>query len=439
MAAPPDSKSDKSPEELLCAAAEAGNDDAIAELISTGADPTYFDASGMTPLMRAATGGHPPPPRAPRGLSAGDLTSDPATYDLLLDHALRSELILGTVARRQAAPANSSDGVPAETYLDSRVSFSEDRVMDAESKAVMMEWERPLMEAHARAVCAAGGGKVLNVGFGMGLVDQAMQRYEPEEHTIIEAHPEVYARMLKLGWGEKKNVRILFGRWQDVIPQLGSYDVVPKVKLQIDSVSEVNFYNRGLTLLIKAHTFLVKKNLSKGGSYDLIEIPRASQHFIGTDKYESAQRRGYSNQRLPDLHNPSSSFLVWQANGLWKKWSLPNPYNCYIFSAYAGIFFDTYGEYYEDMREFHEHLPKLLRPGGVYSYFNGLCGDNAFFHVVYCQLVAMELASLGYSTQFVPLPVKDCLKAEVWEGVKQKYWQLDTYHLPVCQAESESE
>ena len=340
MAAPPDSKSDKSPEELLCAAAEAGNDDAIAELISSGADPTYFDASGMTPLMHAATGGHAAAARllldagapwnalSPEGLSAGDLTSDPATYDLLLDHALRSELILGTVARRQAAPANSSDGVPAETYLDSRVSFSEDRVMDAESKAVMMEWERPLMEAHARAVCAAGGGKVLNVGFGMGLVDQAMQRYEPEEHTIIEAHPEVYARMLKLGWGEKKNVRILFGRWQDVIPQLGSYD---------------------------------------------------------------------------------------------------------------GIFFDTYGEYYEDMREFHEHLPKLLNPGGVYSYFNGLCGDNAFFHVVYCQLVAMELASLGYSTQFVPLPVRDCLKAEVWEGVKQKYWQLDTYHLPVCQAESESE
>jgi protein arginine N-methyltransferase 2 len=65
---------------------------------------------------------------------------------------------------------------------------------------------------------------VLNVGFGMGLVDEAIQRYEPEEHTIVEAHPEVYERMLKLGWGEKKNVRIVFGRWQDVMPQLGSYD-----------------------------------------------------------------------------------------------------------------------------------------------------------------------------------------------------------------------
>ncbi|XP_066367043.1 LOW QUALITY PROTEIN: protein arginine N-methyltransferase 2-like [Miscanthus floridulus] len=289
--------------------------------------------------MHAAAGGHAAVARllldcgapwnalSPSGLSAGDLASDPDTYDLLLDHSLRSELVLGTVARRQVAPANASDAPPAESYLESRVSFSEERVLDAESKAVMMAWERPLMEAHARAVCQ-GGGKVLNVGFGMGLVDEAIQRYEPEEHTIVEAHPEVYERMLKLGWGEKKNVRIVFGRWQDVMQQLGSYD---------------------------------------------------------------------------------------------------------------GIFFDTYGEYYEDMREFHQHLPKLMKPGGIYSYFNGLCGDNAFFHTVYCQLVALELANLGYSTQFIPLPVKDCLAEEVWKGVKQKYWQLDTYYLPACQSKSESE
>jgi hypothetical protein len=55
----------------------------------------------------------------------------------------------------------------------------------------------------------------------------------------------------------------------------------------------------------------------------------------------------------------------------------------------------------------------LLKPKGIYSYFNGLCGDNAFFHTVYCQLVALELVNLGYSTQFIPLPVKDCLAKEV--------------------------
>jgi hypothetical protein len=47
----------------------------------------------------------------PSGLSAGDLAPDSDTYDLLLDHALRSELVLGSwhrrVVRRQAAPGNA--------------------------------------------------------------------------------------------------------------------------------------------------------------------------------------------------------------------------------------------------------------------------------------------------------------------------------------------
>ncbi|KAK8988840.1 hypothetical protein V6N11_030214 [Hibiscus sabdariffa] len=96
--------------------------------------------------------------------------------------------------------------------------------MDSDSKAVMMGWEKPLMEAQAKA-------------------------YGPATHTIVEAHPVVYERMLHTGWGKKNNVKIILGRWQDVVSQLGSYD---------------------------------------------------------------------------------------------------------------GILFDTYGEYYKDLREFHQHLPKLL-------------------------------------------------------------------------------
>lgn len=95
--------------------------------------------------------------------------------------------------------------------------------MDSDNKAVMMAWEKPLMEAHAKAVCS-GGGHVLNIGFGMGLVDSAIQQYAPVTHTIVEAHPAVYERMLRTGWAEKENVKIIFGRWQDVLSQLETYD-----------------------------------------------------------------------------------------------------------------------------------------------------------------------------------------------------------------------
>ena len=50
-----------------------------------------------------------------------------------------------------------------------------------------------------------------------------------------------------------------------------------------------------------------------------------------------------------------------------------------------------YGEYYSDMREFHSYLPKLLNPGGIYSFFNGLCPHNIFFQGVMCQVVSRGL------------------------------------------------
>ncbi|CAA6667398.1 unnamed protein product [Spirodela intermedia] len=289
--------------EQLCEAAMAGGDCAkLRELIAGGADVCHFDGDGMTPLMYASRRGNAEAVRllleagapwnalTPGGLSAGDFAMENGhqeAFDLLLNAGIQAELVLGTVARR------SGSGGSEEKYLEERVLFSEDRVMDSESACPSDLW-------------GSDGGHFLNIGFGMGLVDSAIQRYSPASHTIIEAHPDVYKRMIE----------ILFGRWQDVLPQLESYD---------------------------------------------------------------------------------------------------------------GIFFDTYGEYYEDQKQFHQQLPKLLKPGGIYSYFNGFCGGNAFF------------TCLGFSTQYVPLPVKDCLSEEIWDGVRHKYWQLDTYYLPVCQASCDSE
>ncbi len=38
----------------------------------------------------------------------------------------------------------------------------------------MMGWEAPLMERHAAEICA-NGGDILNVGFGLGIIDEAIQ------------------------------------------------------------------------------------------------------------------------------------------------------------------------------------------------------------------------------------------------------------------------
>ena len=65
--------------------------------------------------------------------------------------------------------------------------------MDDENRGVMMQWEEPLMEAHAQLLCQSKGD-VLNIGFGMGYIDTAIQKYPVKSHTIIEAHPQVYKK-----------------------------------------------------------------------------------------------------------------------------------------------------------------------------------------------------------------------------------------------------
>jgi protein arginine N-methyltransferase 2 len=109
-------------------------------------------------------------------------------------------------------------------------------LLDDDNDAVMMEWERPLMEAHASFLAGnAHSGtnpspsirkRVLNIGFGLGIVDTAIQTYNPSLHVIVEAHPTVYNKMLRDGWDQKENVRICFGRWQDELPKLIAEGIV---------------------------------------------------------------------------------------------------------------------------------------------------------------------------------------------------------------------
>jgi protein arginine N-methyltransferase 2 len=60
---------------------------------------------------------------------------------------VQAELILGAIERkaRSAQPSNSS-------YLEQRVQYMKEgaQLVDEESQGVMMAWEGPLMQAHAK-------------------------------------------------------------------------------------------------------------------------------------------------------------------------------------------------------------------------------------------------------------------------------------------------
>lgn len=49
-------------------------------------------------------------------------------------------------------------------------------------------------------------------------------------------------------------------------------------------------------------------------------------------------------------------------------------------SKYDLVYFDTYAEYDNDFYQFIQLLPKILKSSGKFSFFNGNCPDNIFFH-----------------------------------------------------------
>lgn len=232
---------------LMLQACAAGDSNTIQGLVAE--DFLYArqqdDQTGKSPLMVASEAGQLPVVQylleqgAPwnavdrYGQCAGNFATDKQHWDivnLLVDHGTRAELILATMMR--SSNDNGEGQTPAGTpvahqsstkpnYLRQRLKFTDNAILDQEDDAVMMQWEKPLMEAHAQIMTENTLGKrVMNVGFGMGIIDTLLQSYQPKMHIIIEAHPDVHAKMLRDGWDKKPNVRICFGKWQDVVLQL---------------------------------------------------------------------------------------------------------------------------------------------------------------------------------------------------------------------------
>jgi hypothetical protein len=76
---------------------------------------------------------------------------------------------------------------------------------------VMMDWEIPLMERYAELV-AHNKGDILEIGFGMGILANFIQKQKVKSHTIVELNKYVYERAIN--WAkDKPNVNIIFGDW----------------------------------------------------------------------------------------------------------------------------------------------------------------------------------------------------------------------------------
>ncbi|PPQ67249.1 hypothetical protein CVT25_005833 [Psilocybe cyanescens] len=188
--------------------------------------------------------------------TAGDIClsyNDDAIYKEIRDAGIRSELLLGLLEKKPSSDPSAlilrAEDITAsgssDAFLNSTLKYTVDETgqdicmlnVEGEDIGVMMGWERNIMDETVHRLCDrhpnAANLKVLNVGFGLGIIDSFFQNLAqpPAEHVIIEAHPDVLKFMREKGWYDRKGVRILEGRWQDFIegPELlksGGFDIV---------------------------------------------------------------------------------------------------------------------------------------------------------------------------------------------------------------------
>ena len=198
-----------------------------------------------------------------------------------------------------AVVAHSNDDATAGdqmTYLKTELEYTKDSLVTKNNRdGVMMEWEDHIMKLAADTLFSSpsletdNDAVILNIGFGMGIIDTYIQSKSPKLHYICEAHPDVLAKMRKDGWYDKPNVVILEGRWQDTLNKL----------------------------------------LDQGDVF------------------------------------------------------------------FDGVYYDTFSEHYQDMLDLYDVIVGLIKPKGVFSFFNGLGADREICYDVYKKIVEIDVAIYG--------------------------------------------
>ena len=89
---------------------------------------------------------------------------------------------------------------------------------------VMMEWEKPYMEALVDNLEPTGD--VLEIGFGFGYSANQIQKHKIKSHTIIEPNDSVLKKLIKWAKKQKHKVIVVKGIWQEELKHLGKFDSI---------------------------------------------------------------------------------------------------------------------------------------------------------------------------------------------------------------------
>lgn len=107
------------------------------------------------------------------------------------------------------------------------------------SHPVMEDWETPYMKELAE-IATSRGGIILELGFGMGISSNFIQKADIEKHIVIEANHEVAERAREFAKKVSHPVEVLEGLWEEMMDQVPDesvdgilFDTYPLSELEI--------------------------------------------------------------------------------------------------------------------------------------------------------------------------------------------------------------
>ncbi|KAI1430057.1 arginine N-methyltransferase 2 [Xylaria sp. FL1777] len=153
------------------------------------------------------------------------------------------DVILESDPDRAFSPPQAEGTVTSAAYLRANLTYADGKLVDDEQNGVMMAWETSIMRSSVDALLPGlpAGKRILNIGFGMGIIDAMFRETQPSRHHIVEAHPEVlkhiesspdctFGRDWEASGPGEGAYKVHAGKWQDVIPKLSEqgelYDAI---------------------------------------------------------------------------------------------------------------------------------------------------------------------------------------------------------------------
>jgi guanidinoacetate N-methyltransferase len=200
-------------------------------------------------------------------------------------HETQRNWLLNRTLREWASDVQALDAIAAAFVPGETRHKPEDMATaDLADVEIMEDWQRPLMGAMAE-IAARGGGDVLEVGFGRGISASMIQEHGVRSHTLIECNAKIAEQYEAWRAGYPgADIRLAFGKWQDVIDDLGRFDSIFYHTYALDEEESIEFFSESVTFA--EHFFKhAARHLRTGGVFtyltnEIDSLSRAHQRLL---------------------------------------------------------------------------------------------------------------------------------------------------------------